>query len=133
MVGVSEEGEGLLVNWEEVGGVVNMYKVGVARLDRGNTVVLFTMAPPLRVLSEKVGGYERVNVSVAAVNMAGFGPYSEPQFARTPSIREPHSHTHPHTLPHTLTTSHPHTYTLSSRASWGTGCERGSESSMGHS
>ena len=77
---------GLRVSWSEVGGSVTGYNLEVNRMDRGGTFTNSTTGTSYTVTSLAVGGYERVSVQVTAVNSAGYGPASDPQISRTPSI-----------------------------------------------
>ena len=79
---------GLRVSWSEVGGSVTGYNLEVNRMDRGDTFTNSTTGTSYTVTSLAVGGYERVSVQVTAVNSAGYGPASDPQISRTPSIRK---------------------------------------------
>ena len=63
------------------------YNLEVNRMDRGDTFTNSTTGTSYTVTFLAVGGYERVSVQVTAVNSAGYGPASNPQISRTPSIR----------------------------------------------
>ena len=88
-VNVTEQTErevGLLVEWSAVSGRVTGYSVVVTVIDDRETQTFTTTDFKQLILSQEVGGYERVSVQVTAVNSAGSGPPSPAQISRTPPI-----------------------------------------------
>ncbi|CAI8048070.1 Receptor-type tyrosine-protein phosphatase S [Geodia barretti] len=84
--GEEEKGEGLLVMWGQVEGIVTGYRLTVTKTSSGDTVVLTSSDPSLLVRSDKVGGFEMVSIEVSGVNLAGYGPPSDAVSGTTPSI-----------------------------------------------
>ena len=77
---------GLLAEWSVGEEVVTGYNVLVTALDRRQDMEFFASSTSYTIMSEAVGGYERVRVEVVAVSDAGYGPSSEEAVERTPPI-----------------------------------------------
>ena len=81
--------DGLMVTWDPVTGNVTGYEVLIERVDRRDTLNLATDVSTYTITSQLVGGYERVEIRVVAVNSEGSGPASASISSRTPSIGQP--------------------------------------------
>ena len=77
---------GLMMSWSMVDGLVDSYRLNINRMNKGDTVIVGAINSEVIITSEELGGYERVNIQVSAVNNAGYGPLSNILNIRTPAI-----------------------------------------------